>query len=190
MDESTARTVFQWGLFNRIMKTSIICTGYSLKGVDLSKIEGHITAVNYAFKYVEYDLLCAFDAPIKYGFPVDERLHTNQLYVKQSNLKCHGWFRGRNDNLVRTSTIAREIFGRSGSLFCAINVLIKLGFKEIHVYGADMKISDGYSHFYSTEKLLSKEPQYKAYERSFERHKKTKELFMSQLLDDEQIIWH
>jgi hypothetical protein len=172
------------------MKTSIICTGYSLKGVDLSKIEGHITAVNYACRYVDYDLLCAFDDPIKYEFPVDNRLHTNQIYKDKYRIDCNGWFRGRSYNLVRNSLIAREIFGRSGSLFCAINVLIKLGFKEIHVYGADMCLTDGYSHFYSTKKLNPKGLPFKMYERSFSRHKKTKALFMSQLLEDEQIIWH
>jgi hypothetical protein len=169
------------------MKTSIICTGYSLKGVDLSKIEGHITAVNYACRYVDYDLLCAFDDPVRFGFPVDNRLHTNQIYVDEHNLDCHGWYRGKSPALVREGS---EIFGKSGSLFCAINVLIKLGFKEIHVYGADMALSeDDYCHFYDT-KPVPKGRGYNKYITIFKRHKDTKEFFMRLLMEDEKIIWH
>jgi len=170
------------------MKTSIIATGYSLKGVDLNKIEGHKIAVNYAFKYFDYDLLCAFDDPIKYGFPVDERLHTNILYVDKHKLDCSGWYRGKSPIMVKDDT--RQIFGRSGSLFCAINVAFKLGFKELHIYGADMELSeDNYCHFYDKEPI-PRGALLNRYVLQFKRHRNTKKDFMRQLERDEQIIWH
>jgi len=161
------------------MKTSIIATGYSLKGKDLNKIEGHKIAVNYAFRYVDYDLLCAFDDPIVHGFPVDEKLHTNYIWVDKYNLNCNGWSRQqRRDCLVFQDN--NEIFGRSGSLFCAINVAMKLGFTEIDVYGADMELTDGYCHFYDEEPVKDK-MKIRHYLSSFERHKHTKKVFLSML---------
>jgi hypothetical protein len=166
------------------MKTTIICTGNSLRGVDLKSINGHITAVNYAFKYVDYDLLMAFDDPVKFGFPVDERLHTNQVYVDRDNLECNGWVRGRNPGIVREG---KEIFGKSGSLFCGINVLLKLGFKDIDIYGADMRFVDNYCHFYDEQEVL--QGMRKHYWASFEKHKNTKILFEEQLKPDEKLTW-
>jgi hypothetical protein len=159
-----------------------------LKGVDLSKIEGHITAVNYACKYVEYDLLMAFDDPVKYDFPIDERLHTNIEYVKKHNLNCNGWVRKRHKSAMGLIRKPPYIFGYSGSLFCAINVLLHLGFKEIDVYGADMCLVDDYCHFYDTEPVTDRVT-LAHYNRSFKRHKQTKDLIMSQLLEDEVINW-
>ncbi len=154
------------------------------------EFEGHVIAVNFAFKYVDYDLLCAFDDPRNHNFPCDERLHTNIEWVYKWKLNkwgVKGWSRKqRREGIVREEGI--EIFGKSGSLFCAINVALKLGFKEIHVWGADMELKDGFCHFYDTERPNHKQRTH--YINSFERHKKTKELFMSQLLPDEQIIWH
>jgi len=171
------------------MQLNIIATGYSLKDVDLSKIERPIMAINYACNYVDYDYLAAFDDPVKYNFPIDDRLHTNIEYVRKYNLDCHGWSRkARRDKLVIDSSI--EIFGRSGSLFCGINVALKLGFKELHIYGADMKLTDGYCHFYDKEEVLDKKHLWQ-YERSFKSHKKTKNLIMRQILyTDIEIIWH
>jgi hypothetical protein len=90
--------------------------------------------------------------------------------------------------MVKNET--KEIFGKSGSLFCAINVAFKLGFKEIHIYGADMALSeDNFCHFYDEEPVpLGK--LYNRYQLMFKKHKKTKLDFMRQLAKDEQIIWH
>ena len=77
------------------MELSIVATGASLKGKDLTKIPKPIMAINYAFKYVDYDYLAAFDDPKVHGFPVDDRLHTNYDWVHKYNLKCHGWNRKR-----------------------------------------------------------------------------------------------
>jgi len=50
------------------MKTSIIATGASLKDYDLTQIKGHKIAINYAYKYVDYDMLVALDDPKRFGF--------------------------------------------------------------------------------------------------------------------------
>lgn len=164
---------------------NIIATGASLKGKDLTRIEGKIMAVNYAFKYVDYDYLAAFDDPIKYGFPVDDRLHTNYDWIRKYNLNCNGWSRKhRKRGLVLENN--REIFGRSGSLFCGINVAFKLGYNKINVYGADMALTDGYCHFYD-EKKVDDQRLINHYERSFKRHKETKRLFLSQIVGNMEI---
>lgn len=161
------------------MELNIIATGASLKGKDLTKIPRPIMAINFAFKYVDYDYLAAFDDPIQHGFPVDDRLHTNYIWIHKHNLNCHGWNRTmRKDALLFDKT--RHIFGRSGSLFCGINVAIKLGYKKINVYGADMALTDDYCHFYDEEIVTDRKIK-EHYERSFERHQKTKNTFLEQI---------
>ena len=163
------------------MELNIIATGASLKGKDLTKIPRPIMAINYAFKYVDYDYLAAFDDPIRHGFPVDDRLHTNYDWVHKYKLDCPGWNRKRRSHVL-INNASDEIFGRSGSLFCGINVAIKLGYKKINVYGADMQLTDGYCHFYDETPVTDKHLK-EHYERSFQRHEKTKNTFLMQLKD-------
>lgn len=167
------------------MELSIVATGASLKGFDLSTIPKPIMAINYAFKYVDYDYLAAFDNPIEHGFPVDDRLHTNYDWVHKYKLKCRGWSRKqRRQTLVLDDS--REVFGRSGSLFCGINVAFKLGYKKLNIYGADMKLTNGFCHFYDETPVQSKHLK-QHYERSFVRHLKTKHLILTQMVDDMEI---
>ena len=81
---------------------------------------------------------------------------------------------------------SNEIFGRSGSLFCGINVAFKLGYTKINIYGADMELTDGFCHFYDETPVASKHLK-EHYERSFKRHRLTVEKFLSQLTDDQEI---
>jgi len=165
------------------MKTSIIATGASLKGFDFNKIKGHKIAVNYAFKYLDYDMLVALDDPKRHGF-IQPNLYTNQLWVTKHNLDAVGFkktgFKGidRNEGCVGAC---------NGSLFAAINLALNMGFKEIDIYGADMALTDGYSHFYSETPCTSK--QANTYKRVFNRHRSHKALFESQLLADEKLNW-
>ena len=170
------------------MVLNIVATGASLKGFDLSQIPKPIMAINYAFKYVDYDYLAAFDNPVKYKFPIDERLHTNYDWVNRYKLNCNGWSRKhRREGIVLQDN--REIFGRSGSLFCGINVAFKLGYKQLVVYGADMALTDGYCHFYDDERVTDR-GLINHYNRSFERHKNTKELILRQIeRTDKSIIF-
>ena len=55
------------------------------KGFDFSQIKGHKIAVNYAYKYVDYDFYVAMDNPHRHHFP-DERLHTHEMWVKKYKL--------------------------------------------------------------------------------------------------------
>ena len=133
-------------------------------------------------------MLGAFDNPVYHGFPVDERLHTNKRWIINHKLQnCHGWDRKHGcKGLVRT--VGNRIYAGSGSLFCTINVAFKLGIKELDVYGADMELTDGFSHFYST-KPVEDQALIRHYNNSFERHKTAKALFMKSLLPDEKINW-
>lgn len=170
-----------------VKKASIICTGYSLKGFDFDKIQGTRIAVNYAYKYFDYDLLMAFDDPIKYGFPVDERLHTNLIWKKKYKLEnCNVWDRIKSIKGIGRSGI--QIFGGSGSLFCGIDVALRLGYNHLDVYGADMKLTDGYCHFYDEQPETDK-ARIDHYNASFGRHQATKAIFMSQLQPHEKINW-
>lgn len=142
-------------------KTSIICTGASLKGFDLSSIEGHKIVVNYAYKYIDYDMLVAYDDPKheKLNFPV-EKLHTLENY----NIGT-GYKEGYPKKLDRREGHVMQL---NSSLFMAINIAFNAGFNYIDVYGADMKLIDGYVHFYDTEP--ADEKLVKHYERRFKKN--------------------
>ena len=164
------------------MKTSIIATGASLKDYDLTQIKGHKIAINYAYKYIDYDMLVALDDPKRFGF-LQPNLYTTQHWVKKY---------GHGTGFKKSSFkgIDREVGfvgACNGSLFAAINLALNMGFKTIDIYGADMALTNQYSHFYSTEPCTSH--QANTYKRVFRRHRSHKELFMSQLLEDETINW-
>lgn len=165
------------------MKTSIICTGASLKGFDFSKIKGHKIAINYAYKYVDYDFYVAMDNPHRHHFD-GERLHTHEMWVKKYNLNATGYIKTGFKGIDRT---VGNVGACTSSLFSAINIALNMGFKEIDIYGADMRLTDGYVHFYADKpcdiKLV------KQYQRIFMRHQSHKALFESQLLPDEKLNW-
>ena len=71
-------------------------------------------------------------------------------------------------------------------MFCGINVALKLGYTKINVYGADMALTNDYVHFYSEEKIRDKKL-ITHYLRSFDRHKKTKDTFLRQLVSPMEI---
>ncbi len=134
---------------------------------------------------MDYDFYVALDNPKRHGFPPD-RLHTNITWLKHFGLK------GDVTGYKKTSFkgIDREqgnIGACNGSLFAAINIALNMGFKEIDIYGADMRLTNGYCHFYSESPC---EPRIaKHYEKAFFRHQSHKKLFMSQLRRDEKINW-
>ena len=164
------------------MKTSIIATGASLKGFDFRQIKGHKIAINYAFKYVKYDMLVALDDPKRHGF-LQPNLYTTDHWVKKygqgTAFKKTG-FKG----IERTEGCVGAC---NGSLFAGINLALNMGFKTIDIYGADMALTDGYSHFYSEEPCTIN--QANTYKRVFRRHRSHKALFESQLLEDERLNW-
>ena len=164
------------------MKTSIIATGASLKDFPLYTIKGHKIAVNYAYKYVDYDFYVAMDNPVRHQFP-DKKLHTHEMWVKKYNLSATPWDKSPTKGINREG----KLTAYNSSLFAAINIALNLGFKEIDVYGADMCLTNDYVHFYSEvpcETRLKKQ-----YEKVFQRHKLYKESFMLQLKEDEKINW-
>ena len=173
-------------MFNSIifvyMKTSIIATGASLKGFDFSKIKGHKIAINNAYKYIDYDILVALDDPKKHNF-IDDRLHTNKVWVDKYKLNCKGWERWNTKGINRDG----KLTAFNGSLFAAINVSLNLGFKEIDIYGADMALTNGYVHFYSEE--LCNEKLKRHYNNTFKKHREWKKVFMNDLKKDEIINW-
>jgi hypothetical protein len=166
------------------MKTSIIATGASLKGFDFTRIQGHIIAVNYAFKYVDYDMLVAIDNPKKYGFKVDERLYTHECWRKVLGDSCNYFKKKGCKGIDRREGY---VTGYNNSLFAAINLALNMGFTEIEIYGADMCLTDGYSHFYSTEVVTAKER--KVYDRVFHRCRSFKQSFEIQKEEWESITW-
>lgn len=166
----------------RHMKTSIIATGASLKNYDFSKIKGHKIAINYAYKYIDYDMLVALDDPKRFGF-LQPKLYTTNYWGKKYGHDLtfkKTKFKGidRNPGCVGAC---------NGSLFAAINLALNMGFKTIDIYGADMAITNCYLHFYSTNPCTTNEAN--TYKRIFRRHRSHKELFMSQLLPDEKLNW-
>lgn len=166
------------------MKTSIIATGRSLKDFDFSSIKGHIIAVNYAFKYVDYDILVAIDNPKRHGFKIDERLWTHDCWQKDTNGEANYFKKKGFKGIDRREGY---VSGYNNSLFAAINLALNWGYKEIDVYGADMRLTDGYSHFYSTEVADARAR--KVYNRVFFRCRDYKKSFMIQLNEDEKINW-
>jgi len=164
------------------MKTSIVATGASLKGFDFSKIKGHKIAINYAYKYIDYDILVALDDPKKLDF-INDRLHTNKVWVDKYNLNCKGWERWNTKGINRDG----KLTAFNGSLFAAINVALNLGFKEIDIYGADMTLTNGYVHFYDKE--LCNEKFKRHYNNTFKKHREWKKVFMNDLKKDEIINW-
>jgi len=167
------------------MKTSIIATGRSLKDFDFSTIEGHKIVVNYASDYVEgYDIAVAIDNPKRHKFKIDERLYTHECWKPELGDRCNYFKKKGYKGIDR-----REGFvtGYNNSLFAAINLALNWGYTEIDVYGADMCLIDGYSHFYSTEVANAKDRS--TYNRVFHRCRTFKQSFMIQLEDDEQINW-
>ena len=79
------------------------------------------------------------------------------------------------------------VTGYNNYLFPAINLALNWGYKEIDIYGADMCLIDGYSHFYSTEVADARAR--KVYNRVFHRCRTFKQSFMIQKEDDEVLNW-
>lgn len=165
------------------MKTSIIATGASLKGFDFDKIKGHKIAINYAYKYVDYDFYVAMDNPHRHNFD-GERLHTHEMWVKKYNLNATGYRKTGFKGIEREQGCVGAI---NGTLFSAINIALNMGFKEIDIYGADMRLINGFVHFYSEEPCTPN--LVNQYKRIFMRHQSHKKLIESQLLPDEKLNW-
>ena len=161
------------------MKTSIICTGSSLKGFDLNSIEGHKIVVNQAYKYVDhYDILVALDNPSKFLWPTD-KLHTQSI-----------WNIGKGYQKVQKQTLIRDLgyFGSNGySVFSAIEIALQHNYKHINIFGAEMKLIDGYCHFYDKEPL--EESMKDKYLFEFNHQRQIKDKLMKDLLPGERIKW-
>jgi adenylosuccinate synthase len=160
------------------VKISIIATGVSLKDFDLSSIEGYKISVNYAYKYVDCDIIVCYDDP-KLGhmlFP-EEMTHT----LKEHNYGT-GYEVGSAHGFDRRPGYVTMF---NSSLFMAMNIAINMGATEIDVYGADMELTDGYAHFYddepATEKLVAH------YNRRFKKNMKEWGILKKQLRSYEKI---
>ena len=159
-------------------KISIIATGCSLRDYDLSSIEGYKMSINYAYKYVDCDIIVCYDDP-KLGhmlFP-EEMTHT---------LKEHeygvGYEVGSAHGLDRRPGYVTMF---NSSLFMAINIALNMGCKEIDVYGADMELTDGYVHFYDDEPASDKHV--KHYERRFKKNKLEWDILKKQIKSYEKV---
>jgi hypothetical protein len=160
------------------MTTNIICTGNSLRGMDLNEIQGHKIAVNFAHEYCDYDEFVCYDDPRPHGFPVD-KAHTQIEFgvgIGYHTGSPHGIDR-RRDHLIQINS----------SLIIAINVAIHLGFKTIYVWGADNEITDGYTHFYDEER--ASEELIKHYNRRFKKNLLELGIVKKSLRADEKVIF-
>ena len=128
------------------MKTSIIALGNSLRGFDFDTILGHKIVLNNGYKYVKYDINVWFDEPPAKLFDPNHNLET--LYCWGGLWKHNGRELNRETNYTVSSF--------NSSLILAINIALKMGFKEIDIYGADGYVKD-YVHFYDKQPVANPE---------------------------------
>lgn len=159
------------------MRTNIICTGNSLRGMDLNSIPGHKIAVNFAYKYCDYDEMVCFDNPKHHGFPED--CHTLVEYGVGT-----GYELGSPHGIDRDPEKVIQI---NSSMIMAVNVAIHLGFKDIWVWGCDMEMVDGYVHFYDTERADEKIR--KHYDRRFKKNTLELDIVKKSLRSDEKLYF-
>ncbi len=119
------------------MKTSIIALGDSLRGFNFDSIQGHRIVLNNGYKYLDYDLNVWYDEPPSKLFNHKHKLET--LYRWGGNWISKGRPLNRENNNIVSSC--------NSSLVLSINIALKLGFKEIDIYGADGYCGE-YLHFY------------------------------------------
>jgi len=119
------------------MKTSIIALGNSLRGFNFDTIQGHRIVLNNGYKHIKYDLNVWHDKPPSELFEVGHNLET--LYSWGGEWKQKGRPLNREENNIVSSC--------NSSLVLAINIALKLGYKEIDIYGADGYCGE-YFHFY------------------------------------------
>ena len=169
------------------MKTNIVASGYSLKDFDFSTLEGHTIVLNHVWMYCPHDFIVGLDNPktsewgIKAGIDLT-KLHTNEAhgFDKCTNWKKYGKGLNRNEG---------QISGEyNGSLFAAINIALNLGFKELHIYGADGKLIDGYMHFFDEKPLTGRDVLKKS--DMFKKFNIYMSKIYTELRDDEKIILH
>lgn len=122
------------------MKTSIIALGNSLRGFDFKSIKGHRIVLNNGHKYLDYDLNVWYDCPPIDLFKVGHNLET--LYSWGGEWKPKGRPLNRENN--------KTVSTCNSSLILAINIALKLGYKEIDIYGADGYCGE-YYHFYDKD---------------------------------------
>lgn len=145
--------------------------------MDLNSIPGHKIAVNFAYKYCDYDEMVCFDDPRMHGFPED--CHT---------LAEHGV--GTGYELGSPHGIDRaqgKVIQINSSMIMAINVAIHLGFKDIWVWGCDMELKGGYVHFYDDDRANDK--LVKHYNRRFRKNEKELDIVKKSLRSDEKLYF-
>jgi len=167
------------------MKTNIIASGYSLKDFDFDSLEGHTIVINHVWRYCKHDFIVGLDNPLKsdWGKGIDlTKVHTNEAHKIPECVGYKKYGKGLNRNQGYVSSEYH------GSLFAAINIALNMGFKELHIYGADGKLTDGYMHFFDEKPL----PPVEAHRKrdmliKFNRYV---EAIKKQLLYDEQLIFY
>ena len=167
------------------MRTNIVASGYSLKDFNFDSLEGHTIVINHVWRYCKHDFIVGLDNPKKadWGKGIDlTKLHTNEAHgIKEcTNWKTYGKGLNRNEGYISSEY--------NGSLFAAINIALNLGFKELHIYGADGKLTDNYMHFFDEKPL----PPHVALKKrdmltKFNRYIKAIE---NELLNDERMIFY
>lgn len=167
------------------MKTNIVASGYSLKGFDFDSLEGHTIVINHVWRYCKHDFIVGLDNPLKtdWGVGVDlTKVHTNEAHRIEEcvNYKKQGRGLNRNEGFVSAEY--------HGSLFAAINIALNMGFKELHIYGADGKLTDGYMHFFDDKPL----PPHIAQKKTdmLVRFNRYIEAIKKQLFGDERMIFY
>jgi len=120
------------------MKITIIALGDSLRGFDFDTIQGHRIVLNNGYKYVAHDINVWYDKPPKEA--ISNKLETLKAYGGKWESKGRPLNREAN-NIVSSC---------NSSLVFAINIALKLGYKEIDVYGADGYCGE-YLHFYDDQ---------------------------------------
>ena len=167
------------------MKTNIIASGYSLKDFDFSTLEGHTIVLNHVWRYCPHDFIVGIDNPLKsdWGRGVDlSKVHTNEAHGIKETINYYKYGKGLNRN---KGYFSNEY---NGSLFAAINIALNMGFKELHIYGADGTLTNGYMHFFDEKPLTAREQGKKM--DMFRKFNVFMGKIYTELREDEQIIMH
>jgi len=134
------------------MRCTIVATGNSLRGFDFGRIKDYTIAVNDAYKYCNYDICVSFDKKKALEFKGNkEKLHTlarNSRKIPFDTTKINSNEYLVSDNYELSFNYPYVGAFRSTLLF-GINIAILKGFTDIHILGADNKLSD-YRYFYDT----------------------------------------
>lgn len=165
------------------MKCNIIATGNSLRDFNFSTLEGFTIGINFAWRHCPCDIVVGLDHPIKHRWGIGlepEKIYTNKVHGIGNGLEKKGRGLQREKGYIAGDY--------NGSLYAAIDVALSMGYKELHVYGADEDLKDGYIHFYDEQPVGGH--MRRRYYATFDKFREYRKKVKQQLKEDEKIIFH